>query len=96
MGEEQTEQTGKFIDVYIPVCVTVEVNSDGEPIKVIVAHVDYDGAPWMNTGSDNDVYDLSTDKWLDNRESQPMVEWVIANVVTGGIEALRPVDGYYS
>jgi hypothetical protein len=66
--------------VYLPVCVTVDMDTK----KLVNAYVDFDGAPWMFTDSEDNVFDEDTGEW--ERDS---------DVETAGILALDDVVTFY-
>ena len=72
-----SETTRKFVDVYIPVCVTIEVDDNQQPIAIMGAQVDYEGAPWIGIDNIEDVYDHESGNWLDHAQTEDLALWAI-------------------
>ena len=89
----------KWVDVYLPVLVQVEVEETDDGDKptgnVGLIYVDYDGAPWMGTGSEDDVYDGEGEKWLshaDTEEIAYLASWGLDQRLTRGEEAIKALQ----
>ena len=80
----ETEKLTKprLVSVYLPVCVYVEVDEEGKVLSLANPTIDYEGAPWMEVGSENDVYDEDNDEWLDHEETEDLVIAVIGAFAT--------------
>lgn len=77
-----------WVDVYVPVKVTIEIDGGGKPTGTLgQIEVDYDGAPWAGTGSEDDVYNLDTDEWMPHSETEGLADVAVnrlQNVLTTG------------
>lgn len=63
--------TKKWIQVYVPVCVDAEIDAEtGEVLKVENPQIDFEGAPWSEANRVDDVWDTTTDEWLNRRDSE--------------------------